>query len=267
MDTEQSTIIEEQNKTVEQTVDADKTVETTQVADKSAANEVVMNEEADQSEAKESSVETSSVAPVRAEQPDELAAEAKEASKVEEVDMLDSTEQPQESNKSSDDLPKDVSTDDAKENSSDVNMDQSNQVISDVKDSVAGVEPVDEPVAKTVEADQSASNSQEALGLGAKSFKEDATNNSIAERKSDKVADAIAEMQAPHVPPKKAKVDMGHLQTRQYLDHTVVPILLSGLSSLAKARPENPIEFLANYLLDNKAKYEHNQENQSLNGN
>lgn len=268
METEQSTIIDEvQNKTVENTVDAEKSLETTQVADKSTANEVVMNEEADQSEAKENgaSVEESSVAPI-SEQPEELASEAKEASKVEEVDMLDSTnEVPQESNKSADDpdKPKDVSTDDVKETSSDVNMDQ---VIADVKDSVAGVEPVEET--KNTEADQSASNSQEALGLGAKSLKtDDATNNSISERKSDKAADAIAEMLAPHVPPKKAKVDMGHLQTRQYLDHTVVPILLSGLSSLAKARPENPIEFLANYLLENKTKYEHNQENQSLNGN
>lgn len=271
METEQSTIIDEtQNKTVENTVDGDKTIETTQVADKSTANEVVMGEEADQSLAKENSAsaEESNAVPA-SEQPEELVTEAKEASKVEEVDMLDSSEQPPESNnKSGDDLdkPKDVSTDDVKETSSDVNMDQSNQVIADVKDSVAGVESTEE--AKNVEADQSASNSQEALGFVAKGLKnDDATNNSISERKTDKLADSIAEMQAPHVPPKKAKVDMGHLQTRQYLDHTVVPILLSGLSSLAKARPENPIEFLANYLLENKTKYEHNQENQSLNGN
>lgn len=267
METDQSTIIDEQqNKTVENTVDADKTVETTQVDEKSIANEVVINEEANQAEAKEVSAPVDEVS-APAEQPEELVTEAKEASKVEEVDMVDSSEQPPEPNRSADDLekPKDVSTDDAKENSSDVNMDQSNQVISDVKDSVAGVESTDELAAK--DADQSASNSQEPLGLSTKSFKEEATNNSISERKSDKVTDAIAEMQAPHVPPKKTKVDMAHLQTRQYLDHTVVPILLSGLSSLAKARPENPIEFLANYLLDNKTKYEHNQENQSLNGN
>ena len=272
METEQSTIIEEQqNQTVETTTtDADKTVETTAVAEKSVNNEVVMNEEGDQSEAKESSAEEST-APVRDEQPEEQATEAKEASKVEEVDMLDNTEQPAEVNKSAEDLekPKDQSIDETKEqaNSSDVNMDQSNQVISDVKDSVvAGDRSTVEPTEEATEVEQtSASNSQEPLGFSAKSLKnEEATNNSISERKADKTAEAITEL---HVPMKKAKVDMGHLQTRQYLDHTVVPILLSGLSLLAKARPENPIEFLANYLLDNKNKYEHNQENQSLNGN
>ena len=265
METEQSTIIEEQNQTVETTVDADKTVETTAIAEKSASNEVTMNEEVDQ--VKESAVEESA----SVEQPEEPVTEAKETSKVEEVDMLDSTEPGEPVNKSVDDLekPKDVSTDEAREaaNNSDVNMDQSNQVISDVKDSVVAgdrstVEPIEQE--KPAETETSASNSQEPVSFSAKSLKNEETNNSISEK--NKTADAVADLPS-HVPTKKAKVDMGHLQTRQYLDHTVVPILLSGLSLLAKARPENPIEFLANYLLDNKNKYEHNQENQSLNGN
>ncbi|MCP9264448.1 RNA-binding protein rnp-1 [Dirofilaria immitis] len=42
------------------------------------------------------------------------------------------------------------------------------------------------------------------------------------------------------------------IPTRQYLDQTVVPILLQALGALAKERPPNPIEYLANYLLKEK---------------
>ncbi|XP_040206852.1 protein dpy-30 homolog isoform X2 [Rana temporaria] len=54
----------------------------------------------------------------------------------------------------------------------------------------------------------------------------------------------------------KQKVDLQALPTRAYLDQTVVPILLQGLSVLAKERPPNPIEFLASYLLKNKTQFE-----------
>ncbi|XP_078255204.1 protein dpy-30 homolog [Rhinoraja longicauda] len=54
----------------------------------------------------------------------------------------------------------------------------------------------------------------------------------------------------------KQKVDLQSLPTRAYLDQTVVPILLQGLSVLAKERPPNPIEFLAAYLLKNKTQFE-----------
>ncbi|XP_043914540.1 protein dpy-30 homolog isoform X1 [Protopterus annectens] len=56
--------------------------------------------------------------------------------------------------------------------------------------------------------------------------------------------------------PSKQKVDVQSLPTRAYLDQTVVPILLQGLSVLAKERPPNPIEFLAAYLLKNKTQFE-----------
>ncbi|KAF3850382.1 hypothetical protein F7725_012154 [Dissostichus mawsoni] len=46
------------------------------------------------------------------------------------------------------------------------------------------------------------------------------------------------------------------LPTRAYLDQTVVPILLQGLSTLAKDRPPNPIEYLAAFLLKNKSQFE-----------
>nr|XP_009860219.1 protein dpy-30 homolog [Ciona intestinalis] len=50
-------------------------------------------------------------------------------------------------------------------------------------------------------------------------------------------------------------VELQSLPTRAYLDQTVVPILLSGLSTLAKERPPNPIEYLAAYLLKNKEEF------------
>lgn len=69
-----------------------------------------------------------------------------------------------------------------------------------------------------------------------------------------------------------AKVELGSLPIRAYLDQTVVPILLQGMSQLVKERwvgvpggaakaardvycsrrrPANPVEFLAHYLIKN----------------
>jgi protein dpy-30 len=42
---------------------------------------------------------------------------------------------------------------------------------------------------------------------------------------------------------------MQSLPIRAYLDQTVVPILLDGMSELVKERPANPVEYLAAYLL------------------
>ncbi|CAM9424053.1 unnamed protein product [Chrysoparadoxa australica] len=39
------------------------------------------------------------------------------------------------------------------------------------------------------------------------------------------------------------------LPIRAYLDQTVVPILLDGMSVLVKERPPNPVEYLAAYLM------------------
>jgi len=55
---------------------------------------------------------------------------------------------------------------------------------------------------------------------------------------------------APH--PKISRENLNHLPTRQYLDQTVVPILLEGLSSLAKERPKEPIDYLIAYLQKHK---------------
>jgi len=52
---------------------------------------------------------------------------------------------------------------------------------------------------------------------------------------------------------KEAKVETkdnkDKLPIRAYLDQTVVPLLLQGLAEVAKERPKNPIEHLANFLL------------------
>jgi len=53
----------------------------------------------------------------------------------------------------------------------------------------------------------------------------------------------------------KQKSDLLTLPTRAYLDQTVVPILLQGMSQIARERPAKPIEQLALYLQQNKEKY------------
>ena len=47
------------------------------------------------------------------------------------------------------------------------------------------------------------------------------------------------------------KMNVQSLPIRAYLDQTVVPILLQGMSQLVKERPPNPIEYLATYLIKN----------------
>lgn len=66
--------------------------------------------------------------------------------------------------------------------------------------------------------------------------------------------------------PKKSRVDLSSLPTRQYLDQTVVPVLMNGLSYLAKERPPEPISALANYLLKHKSAYESGSENSPQSG-
>lgn len=54
---------------------------------------------------------------------------------------------------------------------------------------------------------------------------------------------------------KKPRTDVRSLPTRQYLDNTVVPILLDGLAALSRERPGDPIDYLISYL--QKHKHEH----------
>ena len=46
------------------------------------------------------------------------------------------------------------------------------------------------------------------------------------------------------------------LPTRQYLDNTVVPILLQAMAEVAKERPRYPVEFIINYLRANNPENE-----------
>lgn len=64
------------------------------------------------------------------------------------------------------------------------------------------------------------------------------------------------EKETESIPVKKSRVDLQSLPTRQYLDQTVVPILLQGLSFIAKERPTDPISALAAYLIKNKSNFD-----------
>ncbi|KAJ4430556.1 protein dpy-30 homolog [Periplaneta americana] len=80
-------------------------------------------------------------------------------------------------------------------------------------------------------------------------------SNGISES-AHKVISCEKDVAMGDVTTKKSRVDLQSLPTRQYLDQTVVPILLQALSTLAKERPPDPINFLAGYLLKNKTQYD-----------
>ena len=47
------------------------------------------------------------------------------------------------------------------------------------------------------------------------------------------------------------KINLHAVPVRAYVDQTVVPIMLQGLAEVARVRPEDPVEFLAAFLLKN----------------
>mmetsp|Transcript_95254 Transcript_95254/g.253011 ORF Transcript_95254/g.253011 Transcript_95254/m.253011 type:complete len:103 (-) Transcript_95254:266-574(-) len=49
-------------------------------------------------------------------------------------------------------------------------------------------------------------------------------------------------------------LEMHDMPLRQYLDSYVVPTLLPGMNAVAEERPEDPVEWLAYYLLKNNPK-------------
>ena len=49
----------------------------------------------------------------------------------------------------------------------------------------------------------------------------------------------------------QSQINLQALPIRQYLDQTVVPLLLQALSALVKERPPDPVEYVAAYLLKN----------------
>ena len=56
-------------------------------------------------------------------------------------------------------------------------------------------------------------------------------------------------LQAPKAP--KEPVDLKQLNVRKYLEATVVSVLLKGMQELAKKRPQDPLDYLADYLKEN----------------
>lgn len=53
--------------------------------------------------------------------------------------------------------------------------------------------------------------------------------------------------------PIKKRNDLSSIPTKQYIDQTVAPQLLEGLKALAKERPPDPIQYLADYLVKHKS--------------
>ena len=47
----------------------------------------------------------------------------------------------------------------------------------------------------------------------------------------------------------KPQQNINSLPIRAYLDQTVVPLVLQGMAEVAKERPENPIKYLADFLM------------------
>ena len=72
------------------------------------------------------------------------------------------------------------------------------------------------------------------------SEKEEQAENTAAveDPKSDEVAEATKAAEQV-----QAKMNLQALPIRAYLDQTVVPILLDGMSALVKERPPNPVEW------------------------
>ncbi|KAG0556621.1 hypothetical protein KC19_11G067600 [Ceratodon purpureus] len=54
------------------------------------------------------------------------------------------------------------------------------------------------------------------------------------------------------------RMDIRAMPVRQYLEKSVVPLLLHGLQLLAIERPENPVAFLAHYLIENNPRNKKN---------
>jgi len=77
--------------------------------------------------------------------------------------------------------------------------------------------------------------------LADKSIKEELDPHSVD---TNKVEEKVKEEKKP-----QNNENLNSLSIRSYLDQNVVPVLLQGMAEVAKERPENPIEFLANYLL------------------
>jgi len=98
-------------------------------------------------------------------------------------------------------------------------------------------------------------NSTENEQLNGDDTNKTSTNQPMDQQLIDSTKVTSDENQKDDVTNNKQKADVSTLPTRAYLDQTVVPILLQGMSQLARDRPAKPIEYLALYLQQNKEKY------------
>ena len=96
------------------------------------------------------------------------------------------------------------------------------------------------------------SNKDKKVQIADQDNMEDEEMNSNVNPTKKKSLEENKEMQG-NIQPGNKKNDSSHnsqsASTRSYLEHTVVPIVTQGMMELAKARPDNPLEFLGNYLL------------------
>merc|ERR1719402_646874 len=76
---------------------------------------------------------------------------------------------------------------------------------------------------------------------------------------TDKTQKLIADEKEASANATRAKPDLQSLPTRQYLDQSVVPILLQALTALSKERPADAIDFLISYLAKNKSSFQQPQ--------
>eukprot|EP00617_Octactis_speculum_P001423 CAMPEP_0185774674 /NCGR_PEP_ID=MMETSP1174-20130828/79321_1 /TAXON_ID=35687 /ORGANISM="Dictyocha speculum, Strain CCMP1381" /LENGTH=104 /DNA_ID=CAMNT_0028461973 /DNA_START=39 /DNA_END=353 /DNA_ORIENTATION=+ len=93
-----------------------------------------------------------------------------------------------------------------------------------------------------------------------------AAAENVAEQKPSAITEEITEPNAEEVTEAtkaadqvQGKMNLQALPIRAYLDETVVPILLDGMSALVKERPPNPVEWLASYLVKNNPQGSSNQ--------
>jgi protein dpy-30 len=52
-----------------------------------------------------------------------------------------------------------------------------------------------------------------------------------------------------------AEINTKAMPARQYLDHTVVPLLMKGMQQLVREKPDDPVAYLAAYLLKHNPKH------------
>ena len=65
---------------------------------------------------------------------------------------------------------------------------------------------------------------------------------------SSKVSDKNAEIKSENN--NNNKENTNNLPIRAYLDKTVVPLVLQGMAEVAKERPDNPVKYLADFLMN-----------------